>query len=312
MRHDPSALRRIISAALPEGFVVAEHTEEGHFYRVNSKDHGKPLYPSVTAKLQVLKDEGLANWKMNQALQYVSEHYLKFTEQNIMEHLGKAEQLPADIFHDAGDIGTTIHDARQVIFTQWIKTGKRPTDFPSFVTEDKKDIRAESALAALEKFCIKKNYVPIATELMVYSHKWGTAGTLDDLGLMWVEERKGSPDCEHEIIESTTSNLDRCVKCEAKYRWTFVLLDLKTSNRFKDHYFFQVAMYCKMIHFITNLRPEKCFILKVSKEDRDYKLEELKRPAKIAQYANHLLKVHEGVDFIKSLRKDNQRNVIKI
>lgn len=312
MRHDPAELRKKILTALPEGFVVAEHTESGHFYRVNDEKLGRPLYPSVTGKLQVLKDEGLANWKMNQALQYVFQRYKEFTDANIMEHLDAAERVPADIFEDAGDIGTIIHDARERIFSQWIETGVRPVDFTSYVPEDRQDIRAISALAALETFCIERSYVPVLTEMMVYSHKWKTAGTLDDLGLMRVDVRRGDPSCEHDVIMAPAQNFDRCVKCEAKWKWTFVLLDLKTSNRFKDHYFFQVAMYYDMLRAITGIKPERCYILKTSKEDRTYKLEELKRPAKIAQYANYLIKTHEGLDFIKSLRKDNQRNVITL
>lgn len=255
MRHDPSALRQRILTALPEGLVVAEHTEDGHFYRVND-GKGNPLYPSVTGKLQVLKDEGLANWKMGQALEYVFKHFKNFNDANIMEHLDSAERVPADLFHDAGDLGTIVHDAREAIYLKWIETGVRPVDFPSFVPDDRKDIRAESCLAALEKFCIENSYVPIATEMMVYSHKWETAGTLDDLGLMHVEMRKGDPSCRHEIFADMKRNIDRCGKCEAKWKWAFCLLDLKTSNRFKDHYFFQVSMYYAMLRALTGLRPD--------------------------------------------------------
>ena len=60
---------------------------------------------------------------------------------------------------------------------------------------------------------------------------------------------------------------------------------------------------------LTGLRPQRCFILKVSKEDGTYKIEDLKKPARIAQYALALLKTDEGVEFIKGLRKDNQRSV---
>lgn len=291
---------------------MPEHDERGHWYRVNDDASGRPLYPSVTGKLQVLKDEGLANWKMNQALQYVFANFKKFTDDNIMEHIDSAERTPADIFVDAGDIGTMIHDVREKIFTQWIKTGERPANFESFITEDVHDIRAVSAIAALEKFCIEYAYRPIVTELMVYSHKWQTAGTLDDIGLMRVPVRTGDVRCDHEILEDPYVNVDRCVRCEAKWKWALVLLDLKTSNRFKDHYFFQVSMYWKMFWKLTGLRPDHAFILKLSKENRTYSLEELKRPAKIAQYANHILKANEGLQFIKSIRKDNQKKVINL
>ncbi len=313
MRHDPKALRERILAALPEGFVVAEHNENGHFYRVNDDKEGRPLYPSVTGKLQLLKDEGIQNFKMNRALEYVFANFSKFTPENIMEHLEAAERMPADIFQDAGDIGTTIHDIRERIFSAWIETGVRPADFQSFIREEERDVRATSAIAALEKFCIERHYLPVVTELKVYSHEWKTGGTLDDLGLMRVEQRKGAPDCDHsEMVISPKQNVDWCMKCDGKWRWTFVLLDLKSSNRFKDHYFFQVGMYYAMLKKITGVKPERAFILKVSKEDRTYKLEDLKKPARIARYVTSILKLNEGVELIKELRKDNQRNVIKL
>jgi asparagine synthetase B (glutamine-hydrolysing) len=105
-----------------------------------------------------------------------------------------------------------------------------------------------------------------------------------------------------------------CVACGRQYRYQFVLLDLKTSNQFKDHYFFQVAMYWWMFWKIIGIdhKPEKCLILKVSKEDGRYKIEDLKMPARLAGYAKHMLRTKEGMEFIRELRKDNQRNVVKI
>ncbi len=319
MRHDPQAIRDEINAALPVGHVVPEHDDRGHWYRVKSEEHGNPLYPSVTGKLQVLKDPGLANWKMNQALQYVFANYNSFTDDNIMEHIGRAERVSVDIFHDAGDIGTFIHDVRELIFDDWIKYGVRPPDFQAYI--DKyvameggrvADVRAVSAIAALEKFCDEYAYTPIVCELIVYSHKWQVGGMLDDLGLMRVPKRKGDPACEHDILCSPTQNVDRCVKCDGKWEWALAALDMKTSNRFKMHYMYQVAMYYQMFRQLTGIQPKYAYIVKLSKENRSYALQELKRPAKIAQYANHLIKVHEGIEFIKNIQKDNQKRVINL
>lgn len=319
MRYNPTILRQIISTALPPGLVVAEHTEHEHFYRVHQNLGGQvvvtendPLYPSVTGDLQMLKDEGLINFKMARALEYVFAHFKEFNDDNIMEHLGLAEKMPGDIFVDAGDVGTRIHDVREHIFTEWINTGVRPEKFEAFIPEHDTDLRVQSAIAALSKFCDDYKYLPIATELKVYSHKFKKAGTLDDLGLMRTEVRKGDANCVHDVLEDPNRNFDRCVKCGAKWKWEFVMLDLKTSNRFKDSYFFQVSMYFSFLRALTGLKPDSCHILKLSKEDRTYKLEDLKKPVKIAQYVRHIVKVNEGLDLIKSLRKDNQRNVISI
>lgn len=262
----------------------------------------------------MLKDEGLINFKMKRALEYISVHFKEFTDANYMEHLDAAERMPADIFEDAGDVGTRIHDIRETIFTKWIETGARPASFASFIPEHDPDIRVASAVAALEKFCVEMRYTPILTELKVYSHKYKVAGTLDDLGLMSIQMRKGTIEgCEHpDIIQHEKHTTEVCMRCGAKWKQVFVLADMKTSNRFKDSYFFQVAMYFDMLRTLTGLKPDKCFIVKLSKTDRLYKLEDLKKPVKIAQYVKHILKVDEGLAFIKELRKDNQRKVITV
>ena len=309
MRYDPTKLREQIFKALPSGFVVSEHTEREHFYRVMDPNVGNPKYPSVTAQLQVLKDEGLANFKMNRVVDYTFAHFKEFNDANVLDHLDQAMKEPTRIFEDAGDVGTQIHDYREVIFSQWISTGVKPTNFPSFVPSDREDIRAISALAALEKFVDDYNYIPVVTEIKVFDHKLGIAGTLDDLGLMRSIIRPPVKDCTHEYIADPNKNIDRCVKCDAKWKWEFVLMDLKSSNRFKDHYFFQVAMYFYMLRKLTGIKLDRCFILKVSKEDRTYKLEDLKRPAKLAQYAKHIIETNNGIEFIKTLRKDNLKKV---
>lgn len=360
MKHDPATIRGQILSALPPGFVIPRHNENSHWYEIDEasrkgfirrfyedgytlpvktpdEQHAKtsgivmtnPVYPSVTAKLQVLKDEGLANFKMNRALEYIFAHFKEFNDENIMEHLGLAERVPADLFTEAGDIGTAVHDTRQAIFDEWIRTGKRPTNYPSFVPPEKEDVRVTSCLAALEKFVNDYNYRPVVCEMLVYSHQHKVAGTLDDLGLMRILMRPGRDEhgqiieCDHTndsptdgpqscVIEDPNRNVERCIKCGAKWKTVLALVDLKTSNRFKDHYFFQVGMYFDMFRKLTGIKPEKLYIVKLSKEDRMYKLEEIKRPAKIASYARHVLKTNEGIDFIKEIRKDNQRVVVKL
>lgn len=330
MRYDPAILRQQIFAALPPGLVVSEHTEKEHFYRVHSLVNGivtvaesDPLYPSVTGELQILKDEGLINFKMNRSLEYIFANFKSFTDENIMDQLAKAEQMPADIFVDAGDVGTRIHDIRELIFSAWIETGSRPADFFSFIPAHDPDVRVQSAIAALDKFCTERCYIPVVTELKVYSHEIKKAGTLDDIGLMRAVVRPGDPLCTHSelnlegkqesiILQDPNSNFDRCPKCDAKWRWELTLLDLKSSNRFKDSYFFQVAMYFKFFRTLTGIKPDRSLILKISKEDRTYKLEDLKRPIKIAQYIKSIVKVNEGMAFIKTLRKDNQKKVIQL
>ncbi len=334
-RWNPVEIRARIKEVLGEGptaRVKPKHTAKGHFYEV--MEPGKPLesgswpvYPSVTGKLQILKDEGLINYKMNRATEYLSNfifaNHKHITADNVMEMMDaavkKAERVSQDILEDAGDIGTRIHDTREVIFQQWISTGVRPSNFPSFIPSEEYDIRSVSALRALEKFCIEKDYTPVRCEMLLYSHELKVAGTLDDLGLMRQVLREGllqaeGKECPHpEIVEGQNGRFT-CMQCGYQYRYEFVLMDLKTSNQFKDHYFFQVCLYWWMFWKIVGSawKPERCFILKVSKEDGTYKIEDLKMPSRLAAYARHMIKTNEGVDYIKSLRKDNQRTVVAL
>lgn len=296
---------------MPEGSVVADHDETGHYYKIMTPDTKGVVgnrYPSVTGKLQILKDESLINYKMNQALNYVFGKFKEFNDSNIMDHLELASRVSQDNLSDAGDIGREIHDARERIFKEWIRTGTRPSDFLSFAPPENPDIRMKSALRALSTFCDEYGYVPVAVELFVYSHRMKVAGTLDDIGLMWWPYKVGNPHCVHETI--LVDNIDKkCLKCDAWWKWQFVLLDLKTSNQFKDHYFFQVALYYTMFYNLTGLRPDRCFILKLSKVDGTFKMENLKRPSTLSSYARTMVRTHDGIRYIKKLRKDNQKVV---
>ena len=304
----PASYRKLILEKIPEGSIVPRHTKDGHFYEVVPA--GK-VFTSVTTKLQVLKDESLTNYKMNRALDYVFANYKKISDETVMEILSVAKEQSGIILRDAGDIGTAIHQYRENYFNDWIKGGIRPADARTYIPEFQTDPRAISGMRALEKFVKEKGYTPIVSEQLVYDTKFEVAGTLDDVGLMRKEIRPPSPGCECQVM-TDWKGITRCFKCDWKYKEELVLMDLKTSNQFKDHYFFQVAMYFMMFIQLTGLKPKRCFILKVSKEDGTYKIEELKQFGKLVRYAKNMLKVNEALDFIRSVRKDNQRVVISI
>lgn len=328
---EPTTIRARIAEVLPEGRVIPRHSENGHFYEViDGLFTTPPIYPSVTGKLQVLKDESISNFKMNRAIEYVFGNYKAFDDSNIMEHLDKAANVSGGILEDAGDIGRRVHDYRERIFKDWLAKGVRPTDFLSFIPPEDVDVRAVSAIRALQKFVEERDYTPIACELLVYSHKLKTAGTLDDLGLLRNVIRAGDdPKCDHmadtlfpdrqgvvraSCVINSGNGKHTCVKCNYQFRYELVLIDIKTSNQLKDHYFFQVCLYWKMFWQLMgrDWMPERCVIVKLSKTDGTYKIEDLKRPARLAQYASFMIKTNEGIDFIKSLRKDNQRTVVTI
>lgn len=308
---DAKELRTIIKAKIPDGSVVPRHTERQHFYEVLPLQE---TYPSVTAKLQVLKDESLINYKMNRALDYVALNWKRFTEDNLEAHLESAKNVSADILKDAGDIGTDIHLYRENYFNDWIKEGKMPAKPPTeYVDPSKHDIRAISAMRALYKFVIETNYEPVVSEQLVYDGQFKVAGTLDDLGIMDFVIRVGDVNCEHSFINSKgRGEYKRCMKCGRKTSREFVLLDIKTSNQFKDHYFFQVAMYHMMFRRLTGLNPKKCLILKLSKENGTYQIEDMRNINRMVRAARGMLSLDEQIKQIKEIRKDNQKTVLKV
>lgn len=314
MKLNAKQLGARIAAALPEDSVITDHDKDGHFYKIMTPDEDGVVgqkYPSVTGKIKVIKDEGLMNYRMNRAIDYFFKNFSQINDSNLMEHLDLASRVSVDILTDAGDIGREVHDARERYFRKWIETGVNPGSALDFIPNEIEDKRINSALRALNAFISDYKYVPIATELFVYSHKLKIAGTLDDIGLITIELRPGKEGCSHEMIENN-KNESICLKCGLKNRTYLTLLDLKTSNQFKDHYFFQVSLYYEMFKKLTDINPERLFILKVSKEDGTYKLEELKNISKLVYFAKQMIKVDDGINYIKSIRKDNQKVVGKL
>lgn len=289
---NPQKIRERIEEAMPPGSVKTEHNEKGHYYRIVKLDK---VYPSVTGKLQILKDPSIANWKMNRALDYVNMHYQHFTPNNIVEHLEKAALLPQEIFEGAGSIGTLIHDYREKYFQQWIDTGKKPGLAVDIIPADEQDVRSISAMRGLDKFISDWNYIPVTCEMFVWSEKFEVAGTLDDIG----------------IVQPTP-----------RHKPKLMLLDVKTSNQFKDYFFFQVGMYLYMFmermgifdkdKKNTDLQPDQVIILKLSKDNGTYSIEEMSDVRRLIAYSKAVLKVNEGIKFIRNMRKDNQKNVVKI
>ena len=296
--------RKIILDAIPEGTVIPRHDESGHKYYIPSID--KTLR-SVTEKLAIIKDPSLMNWKMNKALDYISRNWRNINEQTIMDIIDAAAKAPVEEFEDAGDVGRDIHSYREAYFKEWILTGNRPVNALDFIPKDERDIRVVSAIRALEKFCIKENYIPLATELYVYSEKYNIAGTLDDIGIMLKISRK--PNIEN-CTEKHLSHYPKlghfsCSKCGIMYKVQLVLSDLKTSNQIKTSFAYQIALYYGMFKELTGLTPKRNFVLKLSKIDGTYLIQDIFQINKILSYAKAVLKVNEGENFVKKIFERN-------
>lgn len=291
-----------VDIALPPGAVVPRHTDAGHFYGVPSGD----VYPSVTGIIGYVKDPSIQQFDMNEALRYVEKHIHTAIENGevsylkMMDVLYEAKKAPRGVLMDAADIGTQIHDRREKYFQDWIDAETRPS-IENYYDIDKDDVRLVSGMRALGKFCDEQDYIPVRCEVMVYSARFKTAGMLDDIGFINSFIRKGKADCVHNLWYDGLKT--RCDKCDMKREWQFVLSDLKSSNQFKDSYYLQVALYYHMFVTLTGLKPKRNFILKVSKTDGTYKMEEMKRMPQLVAGAKKVMAAAHAVQKVKDIRK---------
>lgn len=271
MKSDIDHLRNKIKIRSQKLNIRPEHTEEAHFYR-----YGNYLYKSVTGHLQILKDPGLANWKMNRALKYIKDNIYDITPALVDEFIVRAKEEPQAQFTGAGDLGTRVHNWREQWFTDIIRNGELPSQ-PSHSDEDSRFV---SAARAIKKFKDEHDYQPVACELYVADHDLQTGGQVDDIG----------------FVDGVLS-----------------MVDLKTSNiGDKESYFAQVALYYYMFCKLYKVRPEKLYILHVSKVDGTYnlinipltiQLPESSQVFDLVKWAKSVVRVNQGLELIKESKR---------
>jgi hypothetical protein len=305
------AIAKQIDEALPPGAVTPRHTGDGHFYGVPSGN----VYPSVTGVISVIKDRSIQNFDMNEAMRYVEQNINdcvvdgKLDMMKTIDLLHNAKKASRNILKDAGDIGTQIPDRREEYFQRWIDDGSRPS-ISDYVKDDD-DPRLKSGMRALDMFCNETEYIPIRTEVMVYSDRYKLAGMLDDIGMINTVKRKGDLKCAHDLYYDML--VTRCMKCDMKKAWEVCMMDLKSSNQFKDSYYYQVSIYYMMFENLTGIKTDRNFILKVSKDNGKYKTEELTKMRNLVAGAKKIIAAAAAVDKVKDLRKtSNAPNVLQI
>jgi len=269
-------LREKIALRTKELGVEPAHDSTGHWYRFNNN-----LYPSVTAKLSLLKDPGLANWKMNKALESIAEKWRPnqgYGQELIDAIIVEAKAKPQMEFEGAGDIGTVVHKWREEWFRRWIECDL--TDDREFI-HSPRDPRPEviASCKAIENCINKLQAQPLACELFLADEKLKLGGTLDDI---W------------RVGDET---------------W---LVDLKTSNQVwsKNSYFFQVVLYWHMFWKLYKIKIDKIYILHTSKKIfGSYELIPLLHPQRYLRMAKNALKLY---DDLKELDQIKRLPIVKI
>lgn len=180
---------------LYNGEVELFFQEDKHLYTI-----GGFQVDGTTTALGIINKPALMYWAVNMALEYIGNNLKPgqaLDEVQLKNLLADAKVAHKKKSTDAANIGTMIHEWIE----QWI-TGKNP----------KTPINIMMKLAT-DKFLewVKENKVEfVDSERIVYSRKWGYAGTLDFI---------------------------------ATINGKFVLGDFKTSTGIYDEYWLQVAAY---------------------------------------------------------------------
>ena len=279
--------RKLIKERMAPHNITTAHDEKGHWYVKDGKKYG-----SVTKELQTLKDEGLMNWKMNRALEYIKDNWLEVRNTIEMPKLEaiieQAKLAPQQEFEGAGDIGRQVHDWREKIFSMLMQG----CDYnPAYISKDM-DPAVISGCRGIEKFLQETGYIPVACELSLVDPEFELGGMLDDIGILPHPTK----------IKVQHATLGEGYKI--KYKPKLCLIDLKTSNiGNKTSYFLQVALYAKMFIKLTGIRPQEYYILHVSKTDGSYKLIRINNITQLIKDATLLLKLNKSLRRIDEEKK---------
>lgn len=250
--------RQLIKERLDKYNIQPDHDKTGHYYKLEDK-----RYPSVTKELQTLKDEGLMNWKMNRAIEYIQKNIGNLSLDELLEN---AKLAPVLEFENAGTIGSTVHNWREKWFQHWIDTDDATP--PSYGGMEPAAI---SGCRGVIKFVNETSYIPLACELSLASHELEVGGMLDDIGLI------NNKLC---LIDLKTSNIGN-----------------KTS------YFLQVALYYYMFKKLSNIQLKEFYILHVSKENGGYNLITIRNIQQRIKDAKVLLKLNRSLEQIEEDKK---------
>lgn len=268
-------LRENIKKKIPQDYLKLRTVQGGgHIY--HAPVHGVDLL-SVTTKLKVISNPFFDSWRMNKALEYISDNIDK--KLSVEKLIEEARQHPQKLFEGAAAFGSKVHDLADEYFSYWIENDKPMKNILDLIPKEK-DYRVWSALRSLEKWVQDNNYEPLGSELQVWSIKHQIAGTLDNIGLV---------DKKH-----------------------FVMIDLKTSNAFQDTYWFQVVSYGKMFEELTSQRIYDYHILKLDKSQGIPQTEQIEDVDKLFEEVLNIFSCYDAVHRVNKARKTAGKKIVRI
>ena len=228
-------LRKKIKERIPSDYIVLKPGEHHVYYSpITGED-----YVSVTTRLHVISNPMYHNRNMNRAMEYLYEHHNEITTVNKDDIFKAAKARPQELLEHAGGVGTRAHEIISDYLQEWINTNNKPGTLIQ-VLEGLKgrpketDFAVWSAVRSFENWLAENpTFIPLATELKVWSPKYRIAGTLDAIGMLGED---------------------------------IVILDFKTSAVLIDDYHLQVGAYWGCFRELTHYTPKRGIIIKLDKE----------------------------------------------
>lgn len=184
----------------------------GRAYEIKTPE-GLAKYPSVTTIIGQLDKPALVQWSANMAIEYIKDHFESIQNGEIsFEEIDfeRAKTYHKEVSGEACDIGGVVHYAIECYIKDTIgqvpkqrAVARALDEIKSLQNEEDKEKTPayEQAVSAFSGFIdwITENHVEfISSEVVVYSHKYKYAGTLDIIcrinGKLYVLDIKTSKD----------------------------------------------------------------------------------------------------------------------
>jgi hypothetical protein len=268
--YSPFELRDQLNAAFPDGFIVADHDDTGHWYK-NTKNGRRAS--SVTTKQGITNKPHLKQWAVNRAVDHVRDNQLRLTDE-LETVLSEAKYAHKTHLEFAGGVGTKTHNAIEAYCEDWISTGRPAASATQFLLETP---RIEEIATARSFDLVRRDFVfiPIAVETRVWYEKGKDcyAGTTDMVCLLFDYIVKNPCEGEHDLVAQRGKKC-WCTKCDSTFTVRLMLWDWKSSNQVqqKEEYAEQAAAYAKAIEIPTGWKFDDIWIIRLSKVKAEYEV----------------------------------------
>ena len=264
-------LRARIREKVPQDTLQLKPNTPFHIY-YNPRTGGE--YISTTTKNRVISSPQFQDWRMNRMAEFILDHKDEISKDNFDEWIKKAKEYPETEFKAAGVFGTLCHSYIHKYFIDWILRDQQPASILQYIDGSRgpreENFRVWSVLRSLENWVNANGYIPLASELMLWSDNYNLAGTMDNVGV----DKTGLPGTP----------------------------DWKTSNNFRDDYFLQLGSYFGMFYEMTHIRLHWGKIVKLDKDRGQFSEEVVNDLRKCFKYHVIASKLYDAMQDIRGER----------